>query len=177
LARGANKVNDELRNLLGFSFNSAKWTFIAYQGEFDLISLQPSERKKIISKILRIEEMQNLYSKLGESDVIEEWKNYELMYDMISNQLKSIQIEKESIESEIEKTKSRLRDLTEECRLLKDQYKKLEEEELMLSRLKGIYEQTLNQLRDKESIVEVLKGEVKDMSYDIERLRKETRLD
>lgn len=173
LARGANKVNDELRNLLGFSFNSAKWTFIAYQGEFDLISLQPSERKKIISKILRIEEMQNLYSKLGESDVIEEWKNYELMYDMISNQLKSMQIEKESIESEIEKTKSRLRDLTEECRQLKDQYKKLEEEELMLSRLKGIYEQTLNQLRDKESVVEVLKGEVKDMSYDIERLEKE----
>lgn len=112
LAEGNTEVNNELKSIINMDIDLFLNAIYIKQGEIaDLVSKKPSERKKLIGKFLKIEDLERAWEKLPKIINIYE-KKQEKFKGMIINE-NDVQLELKKSKDELNTLKIKLNDYEE----------------------------------------------------------------
>lgn len=157
-AESSNEITDKIKEILGMDRDVFLNAIYIKQGEIsNLINLKPSERKKLIGKLLGIEKYEKIWEEMGK--VITEL-NGKLEY--LKGEL-----------NQIEDIKRDINHLNEEIEYKEKELKQLYDRQQQVKKLKEKKEIELAQYNEKEKKFNKLNNALAELNYNIEYLKKD----
>lgn len=186
--RGEQPVTEEIKNLIGLDKSIFLSSVYVRQGELlDLIEATPSERKKIIGKLIGIDQIEDAWSDMKEVvrhfERVKKNTSIELREKQTPQKLKETEQELEKLQEEIkqkhateERLKKELHQLNKKLEKLskkRDEYIRLEERKTSLRRKKAEKEDQLSQIELTKADLSQIKKKLKDTEQEKKKITKQ----